>query len=82
VIRRRLYKCVFIDGEAVYVTDPRHPMHEQAKRERAAYDKAQAAAERLNTALEEAREGGYIVNAWYSYMNRRDLEIVLEALLG
>jgi hypothetical protein len=83
-VRRTLFKAERIDGVLVTADDPRHSRHEQARREaveRAGeideIAKAQAAAMRVRRELEAAKEGGYL-NAWYSYINRSDIEKLLD----
>lgn len=41
-----------------------------------------AAALRIRRELAKADEGNYGENGWYSYLARKDLETVVEAVLG
>jgi hypothetical protein len=38
------------------------------------------AADRLHALLEEAKRDGHYVNGWYAYMDKRDVERLIEAV--
>lgn len=79
-MRRTLHKVEFIDGKVVFANDPRHSKYEEVMAELRAEQSAEAAAVRVRRALADAKEGGYLTNAWYSYMDRRDIERMAEYL--
>lgn len=45
-------------------------------------DRAIASARELRRVFKEADDNGYGLGAWYFYMNRRDIEVVVEAVIG
>lgn len=79
-MRRTLYRAERIGDEYVFATDPRHSKHEEAKGEHVGELLVREAADRVHRHLEEAKEGGYWTNAWYSYLRREDVELMAETL--
>lgn len=41
--------------------------------------KIEAAAQRVSAELDAAKEGGYLSNGWYSYIDRHDIETLVQA---
>lgn len=44
--------------------------------------RVEAAAERLRDTLHTAKKGGFYRHAWYAYMHRSDIEVLVENILG